>query len=66
MQTKMKKTSRRRCLSCKYSSTSGELTCNYYLDTKQRRGCPVGYCDKYEKGHSIRKFNGVEVICVTD
>lgn len=46
------------CKSCKHSSShshgSIDVICNYILDTGHRRGCPVGWCNKYEKGKRKR------------
>lgn len=41
-----------RCRSCKYHGVaSGDITCDYILDMKKRRGCPAGPdCTKYERG----------------
>lgn len=55
----MVKTSYSYCRKCKYSAihnankkgeegTTQPTTCNYLLETKKRRGCPVGLCDKFE------------------
>ena len=50
----MVKTTKAMCRKCKHSTnvstTIAEPVCNYILDTKQRRDCPLGYCDKYEEG----------------
>lgn len=42
----MVKTDIKLCRSCRYFSDA----CMYYLDTGKNRGCPVGWCNKYEKG----------------
>lgn len=49
----MQKTTPELCRKCVHSLTHGSLTeviCNYYEDTGNRRGCPVGYCDKFKSG----------------
>ena len=50
------------CKSCKYSITlKADITaCYYVIDTKQRRNCPIGLCDKYEKGKRKEK-NGIDL-----
>ena len=47
----MTKTSVKYCRKCKYSykHNQTEIMCGYYLQTRLRRGCPVGMCDKFEK-----------------
>lgn len=46
----MIKTSKNLCYGCQYSSSSADgPVCFYYVDTKEHRNCPVGYCDKYVK-----------------
>lgn len=47
----MTKTSVKYCRKCKYSykHNQTEIMCGYYLQTRSRRGCPVGMCDKFEK-----------------
>ena len=47
----MIKTSIKYCRKCKYSykHNQTEIMCGYYLQTRSRRGCPVGMCDKFEK-----------------
>lgn len=50
-ETKMMKTSNRKCAECLYS-TGGEKNgtiCFYYIITKKRRNCEIGFCDKYKK-----------------
>lgn len=39
------------CWTCAYHHNETSCTCHcmYYIATNQRRGCPVGMCDKYEK-----------------
>lgn len=55
----MVQTSNSYCRKCKFSAihntnrksedgVTQQITCNYLLVTKNRRGCPVGYCDKFE------------------
>ena len=40
------------CRSCKYHGVaSGDITCDYILIMKERRGCPCGPgCTRYEEG----------------
>lgn len=47
----MTKTSVKYCRKCKYAykNNQTEVMCGYYLQTRLRRGCPVGMCDKFEK-----------------
>lgn len=47
----MTKTSVKYCRKCIYSykHSQTEIMCGYYLQTRLRRGCPVGMCDKFEK-----------------
>ena len=62
-QKKMQKTTQRLCKRCKYGSGSVaqyKVYCNYLVDTGNRRGCPVGYCDKYETTTG-RKWNRLDV-----
>ena len=56
MAKKMHKTSEKYCKECKYHGSihSGYMTCDRYLITKKRRECPIGYCDKFEKGKPER------------
>lgn len=44
------KTSPGYCNKCHYSrkNTSSFDGCSYYIDTGLRRGCEVGYCDKFK------------------
>ena len=46
-------TSKLLCGHCKYSVTIGggptNTICDYYLMTKNMRGCKCGECDKFEK-----------------
>lgn len=49
---KMRKADQKLCRSCKYGtvlSSGTRVVCDYYGKTGQRRECPVGSCDKYEK-----------------
>lgn len=50
----MIKTSTEICTKCKYgtlvSTAQGVPVCNYFTDTGNRRGCPIGYCDKFVEG----------------
>ena len=52
---RMKKTSKEYCITCKYhiggdtEKSTSRIACQYILKTGNRRGCPVGVCDKYEK-----------------
>ena len=50
-ENKMKKTSAELCLSCIHGQKiyGGNAVCGYLNNTGKRRGCPEGYCDKYEK-----------------
>lgn len=34
-------------------------TCDYYIETGERRGCPAGCCDKYRPGSREGKAPGV-------
>lgn len=44
----MIKTSTKVCSKCQYHMPFGNVVaCDYYYLTKQHRGCPVGYCDKF-------------------
>lgn len=51
----MKKTSKEYCMDCKYhfggetSGSKSRVCCVYILKTGERRNCPVGFCDKFEK-----------------
>ena len=49
-----RKTSQRLCKSCKYhiafSAGMKYTACYYIVRTQQSRDCPIGWCDKYEKG----------------
>lgn len=47
----MTKTSVKYCRKCKYAykHNQTEIMCGYYLQTRLRRECPVGMCDKFEK-----------------
>lgn len=44
------------CKSCRYgmsiSAGNHNYACGYYLKTKKRRTCPIGWCNTYEKGKS--------------
>ena len=53
----MTKTSVKYCRKCIYSykHSQTEIMCGYYLQTRLRRGCPVGMCDKFEKKGRKRK-----------
>ena len=47
----MNKTTPHDCQKCKHSTVIKSLhyvACDYYLNTGKRRGCPVGWCDKFE------------------
>lgn len=48
--SEMKKTTIAYCKGCVYNMTisSTVIACDYMHMTGQRRGCPVGYCDKKE------------------
>lgn len=53
--SEMRKTTRTLCQQCKYSRSNGNgtgskysVTCAYLEITKKRRGCGVGWCDKFE------------------
>lgn len=52
MKSKMIQTTGKICQKCKYILTNGhsgkDMTCMYLEITGKRRGCPVGWCDKYE------------------
>lgn len=55
----MVETTGKMCRSCRYSLTDGQakrdITCMYLEFTGHRRGCPVGWCDKYEKKRKEKK-----------
>lgn len=53
----MTKTSIKYCRKCKYSykQSQTEIMYGYYLQTRLRRRCPVGMCDKFEKKGRKRK-----------
>ena len=58
----MRKTTREFCQKCKYSISNGattgskySVTCGYFEKTEKRRGCPVGWCDKFEPKVKRRK-----------
>lgn len=60
--SEMLKTTPAMCKKCKYSLVNGQFkndtTCAYIEYKRQSRGCPVGWCDKYEekrKGRSKRR-----------
>lgn len=56
---RMVKTTKEYCVSCKYHYGGGNgpkgfgtnisPICDYFLKTGERRGCPVGKCDKWEQ-----------------
>lgn len=54
---KMVDTSLRLCGSCMHCWSKGynAIICAYIIDTGERRGCPLGKCDKYEKITKARK-----------
>jgi len=46
----MKKTSRKYCINCVFYNKGYGISnecCTYLLCTHERRGCPIGYCDKF-------------------
>lgn len=50
------------CIKCKYgrSNNVGRFDgCMYYLETGNDRGCPVGYCDKFEPRTNKRIKKGI-------
>lgn len=51
------RTSQKMCRRCRYSTTiSGNYNVCYYISyTKKHRGCPVGWCDKYEPKRRKRR-----------
>lgn len=53
----MTKTSIKYCRKCKYAykNNQTEIMFGYYLQTRLRRECPVGMCDKFEKKGRKRK-----------
>lgn len=57
----MHKTSKSYCKKCKYNGGihMGCMVCDYYLVTKNRRGCNVGECDKFEKGKPNRDSSSI-------
>lgn len=54
--SEMIKTSDKLCKTCKYSMSikSIYVACDYLYKTGNLRNCPIGYCDKYEKGKRPR------------
>ena len=55
---RMKKTTTKYCLDCKFAFYGGSVVCcDYFEKTGNRRNCPVGYCDKYEKYDGTRRRN---------
>lgn len=54
---KLTKTSPSYCGRCIYHDKSGDQKgfCTYLLDTGKRRGCPIGYCDKFEQKNGRRR-----------
>ena len=48
----MIKTDRKLCKKCKYHTFISDIGiyCWYYMITNKHRGCPVGYCNKFERG----------------
>lgn len=60
--SEMEQTEPKKCVTCKYSwphkiydHGAYIVMCKYYLITKCRRGCPVGWCDKYEPRNGTEK-----------
>ena len=53
----MKKHDERRCKRCKYHGMCGNaVTCDYILEKKEPRGCPVGEnCTRFEPGKRKQK-----------
>ena len=53
----MIKTSRKLCRTCRYVGRASEhvTECDYLGKTDMRRGCPVGWCNKYEEDPSKAK-----------
>lgn len=51
--SEMVRTTPAMCKKCKYSLVNGQskndTTCAYIEFKKKSRGCPVGWCDKYER-----------------
>ena len=49
-----RKTSQKLCKSCKYhviiSAGMHYIACYYIVRTQQSLDCPIGWCDKYQKG----------------
>lgn len=45
-----RRTSTKLCKSCRYSGklSTTQICCEYILIEKKRRGCPLGWCDKYQ------------------
>lgn len=51
-----KRTSKKYCKSCRFSApTASNVVCDYLCITKQRRNCPVGWCDKKEPRKRVKK-----------
>lgn len=55
----MKKHDEIRCKRCKYHGMCGNtVTCDYILEKKEPRGCPVGEnCTRFEPGKRKQKTN---------
>lgn len=53
----MKKHDERRCMRCKYHGWgASQVTCDYILEKKEPRGCPVGEnCTRFEPGKRKQK-----------
>lgn len=53
---KMVKTSMAYCASCRFMTpiSDTKVACDYIGYTGKRRGCPLGYCDKYERDPAKR------------
>ena len=56
----MVKTNKKMCEKCIHSwkGNKQDPMCHYILDTGKRRGCPVGWCNKFEQRKRGRKKNG--------
>lgn len=55
----MQKTNKELCRGCIYSIiiSGSRYACDYMDKAKQRRNCPVGWCNKYEPKIKKRKIH---------
>ena len=61
--TSMRKTTQAYCRKCGYSSIiyANTVACSYFLITGERRGCEVGYCDKFAKRNGRKRIKAMKV-----